>query len=156
MNCAAPFKKKSKGILFFRAFTGCDVVSAFRGKGKKSAWKAWHAFDEVTQVFSRLSHFPPAVTDEDLGTLEKFVVKMYDKSSRADTVNEARLDMFARKQRPYESIPPTRAALKQHVKRAAYQAGCIWSQATSCQLEMQTPDNWGWTKEGDVWKILWT
>jgi len=28
--------EKSKG-LFFHAFTGCDVVSAFRGKGKRSA-----------------------------------------------------------------------------------------------------------------------
>ena len=26
--------EKSKGMLFFHAFTGCDVVSAFRGKGK--------------------------------------------------------------------------------------------------------------------------
>ena len=29
--------EKSKGLLFFHAFTGCDV-SAFHGKGKKSAW----------------------------------------------------------------------------------------------------------------------
>lgn len=27
--------EKSKGILFARTFTGCDVVSAFRGKEKK-------------------------------------------------------------------------------------------------------------------------
>ena len=29
--------KKSKGMLFFHAFTGCDMVSAFCGKGKNSA-----------------------------------------------------------------------------------------------------------------------
>ena len=28
--------EKSSGILFFHAFTGCDVVSAFGGKGKKT------------------------------------------------------------------------------------------------------------------------
>ena len=28
---------KSKGLPFFHAFTGCDVVSAFRGKGKRAA-----------------------------------------------------------------------------------------------------------------------
>ena len=27
--------EKSKGMLFFHVFTGCDIVSAFRGKGKK-------------------------------------------------------------------------------------------------------------------------
>ena len=40
-------------------------------------------------------------------------------------VDEARLDMFARKQRPYEAIPATQAALLQHAKHAAYEAGCI-------------------------------
>ena len=31
-------QEKAKGILFFHAFTGCDVVSAFKNKGKKTAW----------------------------------------------------------------------------------------------------------------------
>ena len=29
--------KRSSGILFFHAFTGCDTVFAFHGKGKTSA-----------------------------------------------------------------------------------------------------------------------
>ncbi|KAJ8372700.1 hypothetical protein AAFF_G00277690 [Aldrovandia affinis] len=148
--------EKSKGMLFFHAFTGCDVVSAFRGKGKKSAWQTWDVCDEASGVFSKLSQYPPVVDDEDLKTLEKFVVMMYDRSSTAEGVDDARLDMFARKQRPYEAIPPTRSALKQHVKRAAYQAGCIWSQSTVRQPETQTPANWGWTKKGDLWQIVWT
>ena len=94
--------------------------------------------------------------DEDLETLEKFVVMMYDRSSTAEGVDAARLDMFARKQRPYEAIPPNQEALKKHVKHAAYQAGCIWSQATVLQPEMQTPANWGWTKTEDLWHVIWT
>ena len=50
---------------------------------------------------------------------------MHDRSSTADGVDEARLDLFARKQKPYEAVPPTRAALIQHTKHAAYQAGCV-------------------------------
>ena len=53
--------------------------------------------------------------DEDLNTLERFVI-VYDTSSTAECVNDARLDMFARKQMPYETIPPTQSALKEHVK----------------------------------------
>ena len=30
--------EKGRGITLFHAFTVCDVVSAYRGKGKKSAW----------------------------------------------------------------------------------------------------------------------
>ena len=52
------------------------------------------------------------------------MVMMY-KSSTATGVNNARLDMFARKQIPYQAIPPTRPALLQRAKRAAYQAGSI-------------------------------
>ncbi|KAJ8405993.1 hypothetical protein AAFF_G00308810 [Aldrovandia affinis] len=148
--------EKSKGMLFFHAFTGCDVISAFRGKGKKSAWQTWDVCDEASGVFSKLSQYPPVVDDEDLKTLREFVVMMYDRSSTAEGVDDARLDMFARKQRPYEAIPPTRSALKQHVKRAAYQAGCIWSLSTVRQPETQTPANWGWTKKGDLWQIVWT
>ena len=53
---------------------------------------------------------PEKVSDDDLQKLESFVVLMYDRSSAASCVNEARLDHFARKQRTYDAIPPTRAA----------------------------------------------
>ena len=88
-------------MLFYHAFTGCDVVSAFRGKGKKSAWQTWDVCEEASGVFSKLSQYPPVVDDEDLKTLEKFVVMMYDRSSTDEGVDDVRLDMFARKQRPY-------------------------------------------------------
>ncbi len=116
------------------------MVSAFRGKGKKSAWQTRDVFDEVTETFSTLSHFPTEVTDTDLKTLERFVVLMYDRSSAATGVDEARLHMFARKQRPYDSIPPTQAALREHAKRTAYQAGVIWGQATAHRVKLPKTD----------------
>ncbi len=148
--------QKASGILFFHAFSGCDVVSAFRGKGKKSAWLTWNVCNEVSNVFKQLSKYPPTVGDDDLEMLEKFVVIMYDRSSTAIYVNDARLELFARKQRSYKAIPPTRAALLEHSKRAAYQAGCIWSQSTVCKPETQSPADWGWIQQGEVWKICWS
>ena len=41
------------GLRFWFAFTGCDTVSAFCGKGKKSCWNIWKSFPEVTETFSR-------------------------------------------------------------------------------------------------------
>ena len=49
------------------------------------------------------NQYPPVLTDCDLEILEKFVVLLYDRSSTALSVVEARLDMFARKQRQYEA-----------------------------------------------------
>ena len=53
------------------------------------------------------------------------MVLMYDRSSSVASVNEARLALFARKQRSYDLIPPTQGALKEHTKRTAYEAGHI-------------------------------
>ncbi|KAA8593319.1 hypothetical protein FQN60_009435, partial [Etheostoma spectabile] len=61
-----------------------------------------------------INHYPPRMDDGDLKILEKFLFMMYDRSSEAGGVDEARLDLFAKKQRPYEAIPPTQAALLLH------------------------------------------
>ena len=83
------------------------------------------------------------------------MVMMYDKSSTATGVNNTRLDVFARTQRPYQAIPPTRTALLQHAKHAACQAGCIWSQSTLRQTETQSPADWVCAKNGDIWNVVW-
>jgi len=95
--CLAIGLAKTRQILFFHAFTGCDVVSAFRGEGKKSAWLTRDAHTEVSDVFAKLSQYPLTVDDEDP---QMFVVIMYDRSNTAEGVDDARLDIFARKQRP--------------------------------------------------------
>ncbi len=46
------------GIGNERVNTGCDTTSAFRGRGKKSAWQAWQAYEEVTQTFTFLAAHP--------------------------------------------------------------------------------------------------
>ena len=70
-----------RSLPFFHAFTGCDTVSSFTGKGKKSAWQSWNVFEEVTEVFSRLSSPRDNVTNDDMSIIEEFVVIMYDRTS---------------------------------------------------------------------------
>lgn len=144
---------KASGMLYFHAFTGCDVVSSFHGKGKKSAWLTWDVCGEVLETFAKLSNCHKEVSDDDLQKLERFVVLMYDRSSGSSGVDEARLDLFARKQRSFDAIPPTYAALKEHAKRAAYQAGIIWSQATVSNPEVPSPADWGWIQKENTWQI---
>ena len=111
---------KAKGITFFHACNGCDV-SAFRGKGKSTALQKWDVYPEATIVFANLSTYPPVLGDEEKKVLERFVILMYDKSSTATDIDSVRLDLFARKQRAYDAIPTTSAALEYHTKHAAYQ-----------------------------------
>ena len=93
---------RAKALTFFHSFTGCDTVSAFRDKGKKSAWQAWNVFEEATEVFRKLGNLQETVSDDDKQILEQFVVILYDQSSAVKRVNEARLDLFAHRQKSYE------------------------------------------------------
>ena len=88
---------------FFHAFTGCDIVSAFRGKRKKAALQTCNVYPEASRVFGKLSTYPPEIEKEDTNIFEKFVMAMYDRLSSAS--RELRLDMFARKQKPFDAIP---------------------------------------------------
>ena len=45
------------------------------------------------------------------GKIEHFVVISYDQSSAGEAVNEARSDIIAHRQKPYEIILPTVSAL---------------------------------------------
>jgi len=70
-----------------------QVVSAFRGKGKKSAWQIWDVCPEASDVFTKLSCYPTDVEEDDTVMLEKFVVTMYDRSSSTVAVEDARLEL---------------------------------------------------------------
>ena len=150
---------KADGLLFFHAFSGCDIVSAFQGKGKKSAWQTWNIFPEVTPVSRKLSSYPVNLEDKDFDAIQKFVVMLYDKNSREENVNDCRLDLFARKQRTFDSIPPAKAALLEHSKSATYQAACVWGQSTRREMEFKHPEDWGWIKDEDdanQFKVFWS
>ena len=45
----------------FHAFTGCDTVSSFGGRGKKTAWDTWMTFDDVTRAFCALAATPDSI-----------------------------------------------------------------------------------------------
>lgn len=139
----------------FHAFTGCDNVSSFAGIGKKTAWATWKSFPEVNDAFNELLRMPGEVSDRSMSLLERFVVLMYDRISESTHVNEARKQLFTQKSRTLENIPPTQAALVQHIKRTCYQANC-WNQALVRDPQMPEPSDWGWTKETTGWQPIWT
>ena len=147
---------ESKALPIFHAFTGCDTVSCFTGRSKRTALAVWKIYPEVTNAFLELASPPSQISEECIGHLERFVVLMYDKTSEKIKVNDARKQLFSTKGRSLESIPPTRAALIQHTKRAAYQGGHCWSQALITRPQLPSPQDWGWTWTTDGWQPYWT
>ena len=56
-----------------------------------------------------------------------------------------------------ERLPPTQAALHQHILRAAYQGGHIWGQVLNLSPALPSQDEWGWMKqETGLFCPLWT
>jgi len=156
--CASLGPPKCFALPIFHAFTGCDTVSSFAGKGKRSAWETWNLNPQITTVFTTLMEQPQqSVVHDNISPIERFVVLMYDKTSSCDHVNEARLQLFAQKGRDINNIPPSQGALLQHVKRAVYQAGYCWSQTLKLIMELPQPEGWGWTAtEEGQWEVIWS
>lgn len=112
----------------------------------------------MTPVFNVLASKPNVVSDEHMEEIERYVVLLYSRTSSASSVNEARKVLFAQSSRTIKNIPPTQAALRQHVKRAAYQAGYVWGQCLLAEQVLPSPAEWGWKldTDGDRWVPVWS
>ena len=71
------FGPRVKALTFFHAFTGCDTVSAFRGKGKSLHGK-FEMFLKATEVLRKLSTMPESISEDDKLAVEQLVVVLYD------------------------------------------------------------------------------
>ena len=140
----------------FHAFTGCDTVSFFGGRGKRTAWDTWRSYNDITSIFVSLANTPELV-ESSVTSLERFVILLYDRTSNLEDINQARKHLFAQKGRSIKNIPPTKAALVQHIRWAVYQAGYCWAQATTPSPVLPCPSEWGWKrKEPCSWEANWT
>ena len=155
--CSRLDKDFSRAIIAFHAFSGSDTTSSFRGKGKKTAWNAWISFEEVTEAFLFIVEHPfmrIEAESEIFKILKKYVIVLYDKHCTVDSIDQARKYLFCKKQKPMESLPPTRDSLYQHINRVVYQCG-IWSSCTKSKLNVPSPSQFSWTMTTESWKTLW-
>ena len=134
-----------KALIGLHAFTGCDTVSAFAGKGKAKAFQLLKSEDYVRVAFNQLGQ--TWELPQDLFTeLEKFTCQLY--SSGTTKVNEARYNLFCSKNGELEShqLPPCQDCLRKHTLRANYQAG-IWSRSLESNPAVPSPVGMGWKME---------
>ena len=122
-------------LLFFYAFTGCDIVLSFYGKGKCKAWDTWlksvHK-NQYTAVFTKLGDEPGTIAESDVDILEMFVIKLYARSQQKvlpSSLTIMRLDNFkSSADDDLRKLPPIRSALREHSKRACFQSGYLWKE----------------------------
>ena len=71
------------------ALTGCDTISFFSGKGKRTALDTWSVFPAVPGVLVDLSSVQKSIPDDYMPLIERFVVLLQSRTSTALKVNEA-------------------------------------------------------------------
>ena len=148
--------EKAQALPMCHALTGCDTASSFAGHGKKTAWTIWTVLPELTNALLKLSSAPSGIPDDVMHTIERFVILLYDRTSTCKEINKARKKIVAKKNN-VQLIPPTKAALDEHVKRAAYQGGHVWGQTLLPTPELPSPSSWGWIKNDEgVYEPHWT
>ena len=72
----------------------------------------------ISTTFTKPSQCVEVLDNADLQSLKKSVVVIYNRSSADKSVNNARLNLFARKQRLYDAIPPV-------CPQATFKACCL-------------------------------
>lgn len=108
----------------------------------------------------KLTDDPSSIDEEPslMEALEKWTVMMYSKNCTNFFVNEARQSMFTHNLKSLENIPPTQAALYQHVKRTLLVAGYTWRVAFRKMLNLPDPGlhGWEWNDRLLQWVPYWT
>ena len=105
---ATSLDREKTGLLrTFHALEGYETVSAFSGRGMRTAWNVWNMFPELTPVLEALLISGEDTDDTCLDVIERFVILSYDLTSSLSKDNEVRQELFSRKARPLQKIPST-------------------------------------------------
>ena len=70
--------ERSKALPGFHGFTGCDTVSSFAGRGKKTAIETWKTYPR--SAFLCLASPIAQLTDSTMQLLQRYVILMYDRT----------------------------------------------------------------------------
>ena len=149
--------QEATALLGVYAFTGCDSVSSFAGKGKLPALKQMKKDKRFIELFHRLGQ-DLDVTEDDMALLEEFVCVLYGgQKLKVNNVSELRYLLFCAKGAEIGShqLPPSRGCLIKHILRANYQA-YIWRRSLDPMVMLPGPEDYGWKIVDDELAIDWT
>lgn len=87
----------------------------------------------------------------------KYLSDLHFRSSQRSSLNECRRELFSKKDRQIENIPPTEASFQQHLLRTVYQGVHVWGQTMVPIQNLPSPADWGWEKGlNNDWTPTWT
>ena len=142
-------------LIGIHAFTGCDTISSFAGKGKIKALKLLIQYPQFVSYFFELGR-RWVVTEDMVNNYVEFVCSLYRKPMKG--IDLLRYLLYCEKGGKVDpdALPPCKATLSLHINRANYQAA-IWRRATMSLPVIPPPSNHGWIidNDTDVISVRW-
>ena len=139
------------------AFSGCDSVGAFVGKGKKKAFDLVYLNQELfLQGMEQLGN-SHSISEELQDSCEAFTCALY--GGAVNSINEVRYIPFCSKSLQSHQFPPCQDTLNKHIQRANYQAS-IWKTALEAYSDIPSPVGHGWFIDAGLpltwktWKVM--
>ena len=133
---------KASTLPMFHALTECDTVSFFGERGKKKRLREWRkCFLKWHQCYKSSKYHHKRSQGDAWLCLRGLLYLYMTVEAASQNVNETRQKLFLKRSRSLDSIPPTKASLELHVKRAVFQGGCIWGQTLLCQPVFPSPSD---------------
>ena len=138
-----------KAMIGLHAYTGCDSVSAFAGKGKVSGLNLMLKNASFQQLFCNFGK-EWTLADVNLTTPHEFTCRLNARRSNVSSVNDMRYQLFRAKKGGIQSgqLPPCEDCLCLHAQRANYQAA-IWCRSLLASPDTPSPNGHGWTLRQD-------
>ncbi|CAM4730908.1 unnamed protein product [Leuciscus chuanchicus] len=124
-----------RALIGLHAYTGCDTVSAFAGKGKTRALTLLMNNKETQDTFLKLGQewdLSPELSISMCPLCPKSI-NHHDQQAQEGEIESHRL-------------PPCKDSLRQHTLRANYQAG-IWKRGSEKDPQVPSPVGRGWKME---------
>lgn len=141
---------KAAALPGFHAMSGADNTGSFAGKGKLTCWKAFcKSPEDVLAAFAELG-ITVQPSEAVLDGIEKFACQLYISNTNFTQVSDVRWWLFKNKQAQSESLPPTKSALVNAIKRAHYQA-MVWCNDTTASPVLPSPQGYGWELKENEW-----
>ena len=142
-------------LLGMHAYTGCDTVSAFAGRGKIGALRIVKEQRSFQEMFDLLG-VEWELSDDLFQMLQNFTCRMYSSRPGTNSINELRYRLFCSKRGNIESdqLPPCADCLYKHACRANYQTG-IWRRRLKNCPEISSPLRHGWIEDENKLGIDW-
>jgi hypothetical protein len=117
------------------ALPGCDIVSSFAGRRKKTAFDLWKSFDKITSVFSTFSRDQSAFLRQMQVCIGGDMLYFCTET----IVDSARKYIFTNKNRSMDNKPPTQADLLQLHRY-------VWGQTLIRSPFIPYPNTHSWQK----------